>query len=137
MTTQKEAHAPLPGGRKRAGGRPAKSESERLKNVPLRMTAAERQEAEKNAADAGLTLSAYLRDRTLGKPVRGVVPAINREAYAELARLAGNLNQVAAHLNAGTMSPDWMLLHDMLSEIRREVGKLRLDLLGVTESGGR
>lgn len=136
MTTQKEAHAPL-GVEKRAGGRPAKPESEKLKNVPLRMTAAERQEAEKNASDAGLTLSAYLRDRTLGKPLKATVPAINREAYAELARLAGNLNQIAAHMNATGEMTDLIVLRAMIDDLNREVKILRLALLGIVEREDR
>jgi len=129
-----EAHAPLGVERKKAGGRPKKPESEQLKNVPLRMTAAERSEAEKNAADAGLTLSAYLRERTLGKPIKAVVPAINRGAYSELARLAGNLNQIAAHMNASGQTPDLILLRTMIDDLSREVKILRLALLGIIES---
>lgn len=122
---------PSPGGRKRIGGRPAKPESERLKNVPLRMTDAERRQAEDQARAAGLTLSAYLRARVLGKTVRGVVPAVNRAAYAELARTTANINQIAAHMNAGGDAPAG--LRDLLEEAAREVRILRLQLLGIQE----
>lgn len=132
--SENKAHAPLGVERKRAGGRPKKPESERLKNVPLRMTSAERAEAEKSAAEAGLTLSAYLRDRTLGKPLKAVVPAINREAYAELARLAGNLNQIAAHMNATGDMTVLPALPALIADLDREVKILRLALLGIVES---
>lgn len=127
---------PSPGGRKGRGGRPAKADSERLKTVPLRMTDSERQEAQEQANEAGLSLSAYLRARTLGKRVRSIVPAVNRAAYAELARTTANLNQIAAHLNAGGGTDTSVMgLRQLLEQAAQEVRILRLALLGIQQEG--
>jgi len=127
-------HTPPSVGRKKTG-RPAKSEADKLKNVPLRMTDSERAGAESNAIEAGLSLSAYLRARTLGKHLKSTVPAINREVYSELARLAGNLNQIAAHMNTTQhQTIDLIALRAIIDGLVSEVKTLRLALLGVVES---
>lgn len=125
---------PSQGGGKGRGGRPSKSDADLMKNVPLRMTAGERQQAEEAATAAGLTLSAYLRSRTLGKAVKGIVPAVNRQAYAELSRSTSNLNQIAAHLNSGN-HVDLESLRRLLTSTADEVRRLRLALLGIEENG--
>jgi hypothetical protein len=58
---------------------------------------------------------------------RHLVPEVNREAYAELAKLAGNLNQLARAAHEGRAVVPFPLLkatHDALNA-------LRLELLGV------
>jgi hypothetical protein len=54
-------------------------------------------------------------------------PAINREAWAELARAAGNLNQLARHLNAGGF------MHDG-PELAAELEKFRAALIAADGS---
>ena len=68
------------------------------------MTAVEVAEISERAASAGLTSAAYMRRRTLGRPVR--VTAVHRLAAAErieLQRIGANLNQVARALHSGAV----------------------------------
>ncbi|GAA0846409.1 plasmid mobilization protein [Cupriavidus pauculus] len=76
-----------------------------LRNVlAIRLNTGERALVEKRAAEAGLPTATFIRQAALGAvvPARPEIPAVNREAYLELARVGSNLNQVAHHLNAGT-----------------------------------
>ncbi len=64
----------------------------------------------------------WCRRAILGKPI-AVPPEPNREKYAESARWAANLSQIARHLNQGEI-PD-------LIEVRRELYLFRRSLLGL------
>ena len=60
---------------------------------------------------------------------------INREQYAELARLSSNLNQLAKLANSGQSVTVTVTVADaLLQRLAGEVGRLRLALLG---AGGR
>lgn len=45
--------------------------------------------------------AAWARNVLLGAPMRPTIPAINQQAYAELARLAANANQYQQRINSG------------------------------------
>lgn len=64
----------------------------------------------------------YIRAAAL-KTIPAQIPAINTEARAELAAIGNNLNQIAKALNGG--------LSVEIAEIQKELGRLRLALLGV------
>lgn len=72
-------------------------------------------------------LSAYIRSQAIaGKTqLSVVVPEINLKAYAELARAAGNLNQLARKLNAADIID--------VSQLQTELHAFRLALI----SGGQ
>lgn len=55
------------------------------------------------------------------------IPPVNREAWIELARLAANLNQFQASINAGRASG---YPSNFLEEVVAQVKALRRDLLG-------
>ncbi|MCC6142532.1 MAG: hypothetical protein LC110_08515 [Burkholderiales bacterium] len=88
------------------------------------------------ARGARLPLSILVRNAALGLeivPAAPTAPEINIEKYSELARLAGNLNQVTHHLNAGHIvatEREKLDLLDTLSMILTNVQHLRRDLLG-------
>jgi hypothetical protein len=65
----------------------------------------------------------YLRAAALHR-LPPTIPAINREAWAKLARSAANLNQIARHLNE--VGPS-----GFVNEVRAAVDVFRGDLLGV------
>ena len=69
----------------------------------------------------------YLRSAALGK-LPPTIPAVNREAWAALARVAGNLNQLARSVNEGRAVG--LDLRE-LGELRAAVQDVRRDLLGV------
>lgn len=66
----------------------------------------------------------WCRKAILGKPV-SVPPEPNRKMYAETARWAANLAQIAHHLNRGEAIE--------IDEIRRELFRFRRSLLGEDE----
>ncbi len=58
---------------------------------------------------------------------RPLVPELNREAYAELAHLASDLNQLAKASHTGKVVVSLGLLH----QANNKLHSLRLELLGV------
>jgi hypothetical protein len=69
----------------------------------------------------------YLRHASLGV-LPPTIPAINREAWANLARVCANFNQYQHLLNAGEASG-----HDplVIDQLREQVQQLRFSLLGI------
>lgn len=96
--------------------------------IGVRVNAAELADMRGKAAAVGLPLAQWLRIIGVSSFILSpLVPAINRQSYAELARLAGNLNQLARAAHAGkiTVAPN------LLEAIGRQVQLLRKELLGV------
>lgn len=113
------------------GGRPRVNGAEaRKRTIGVRVNAAEMDALQCKADSVGLPLSQWLRLVALSRYVpRPLVPEVNREAYAELAKLAANLNQItrAAHEGRAVVPfPVLKATHDILK-------KLRLALLGVPD----
>lgn len=79
------------------------------------------------ASAAGLSRSAFLRKVALGQRVEAV-PTANAERWQSLARLAGNLNQIAHAINAGRADG---VDPRMIDALQQEVRALRRALLGV------
>lgn len=94
--------------------------------VSVYLTAAEL--ADLDRLRGGVGRGAWLRRAGLGQSPRSV-PPINREAWAELARVAGNLNQHQRTINEGRAAPGPV----DLAEIRAVVDALRRELLGVAD----
>jgi len=121
-------------GERRRPGRPAKTAEERRDAViGVRVNAGERTLLADRAAAAGWDVGTYLREAGLRRRVVGAVPAVNVEAWRELARTTANLNQLTAHLNAGHR-PDPTgtgRLGETLAALAEAVRVLRLALLGV------
>ena len=77
-------------------------ELRRSRTIGVRVTAAEAAAIGERAASSRMTAAAYMRRRSLGRPVR--VTAVHRlaaEERVELQRIGANLNQVARALHAG------------------------------------
>lgn len=73
-------------------------------------------------------VSAHIRNCVLNKiPPR--IPEVNREAWAQLARAAANLNQYQKAVNEGMVPPEKF----NLSSLYKEVQGLRNDLLGIKD----
>lgn len=109
--------------------RPQKSVEElRLHTIGVRVNAAELADFRRKAAAVNLSLAQWLRSVGVsGLVLRPLVPAVNRQAYMELARLAGNLNQLARAAHEGRVSIAPLFLENM----QRQVQELRKELLGV------
>lgn len=108
-------------------GRPKVAPENVRRSVSVRLNGAEWASICRKADAAGVTPTAWMRRAALSRaPLRSVVPAVNREAYAELARLAANLNQLARAAHDGRVS----LSPTLFELLRKEVQQLRLELLG-------
>ena len=100
--------------------------------IGVRVNAAERALLDDQAMAARLDVGTYLREAGLRRRVVGAVPAINVEAWRDLARAMANINQLAAHLNGGGRFDErgTARIGDALDALREEVRALRLALLG-------
>ena len=120
------AEAPPP---KARGGRPKGDPSAvRLHRVNARLSSLELAALTAKAGQMSMTPAQWLREAALSRRLPSPpVPAINREQYVELARLAANLNQLARAANEGRA----VTVNDGLMErLTAEVKRLRLGLLG-------
>ena len=72
----------------------------------------------------GTSRGEWIRTKALSRKIPRAIPEINRKAWAELSRVASNLNQLTRFLNQGNGN---------LSATLIEVATLRKKLLGLTE----
>ncbi len=106
--------------------------------VPVRLTRGERDQLAEVSRDMGLSLSAYVRQVVLSRPLpprRAVrpIPEVNREGYASLAHALANLNQLARRLNErGADEPKTQELVAVLTLLAREVRDLQASFLGLS-----
>jgi len=118
--------------RRGRGGRP-KNEPGTVRDVTIGVRVSRSEfEALKAKADAmSVTPAHWLRQAALSRRLPSPpVPAINREEYASLARLAANLNQLARAANEGH---NVVVSNDLMADLNAEVNRLRLGLLGMGE----
>lgn len=71
--------------------------------VPVRLTEGERDQLAEVARDLGISLSTYMRQAVLSRPLpphRAVrpIPEVNRETYHALGRLAADVNAMAPRM---------------------------------------
>ena len=72
-----------------------------------------------------------MRLAALGKPPR-IVPELNKSAWAELSRTAGNLNQIARAIADGRLpSTDAPKAGKVVMEVRAELETVRRNLIGL------
>ncbi len=120
--------------RKSAGGRP-RGDPAAVRNatIGVRVSAGEYATLRAKAAQMHMTPAQWLREAALARRLPSPpVAAINREQYAELARLAANLNQLTRLADeGGRVKVADALLRRMTIEAKR----LRLALLGIGEAG--
>lgn len=123
------AAAAAPPPKRGRGGRPKNPPGTvRATTIGVRVSPAELETLQAKAAQMGLTPAHWLREAALSRRLpTPPVPPINREHYADLARLSGNLNQLAKLANTGhPVTVD----SAFLQRIGTEVARLRLALIG-------
>ncbi len=123
------AASPSPPQARRKGGRPRLDPtSVRAATIGVRVSLLELLALQDKAAQMGMTPAQWLRKAALDRRLPPApVPAINREQYAELARLSANVNQLARHANHGEIV---RVDADLLLRLGTEVRQLRLALIG-------
>lgn len=124
------ATSPAPPPPRGRGGRPRNAPGTvRDVTIGVRVSPAELEALTAKAQQMGMTPAHWLRDAALSRRLPAPpVPAINREEYADLARLAANLNQLARAANEGRV----VAVHEgLMQRLITEVNRLRLGLLGM------
>jgi hypothetical protein len=118
---------------RRRGGRPKGDPAAvRVETIGVRVSMDEYATLRVKAEQMGMTPAQWLREAALTRRLPSPpVPAINREEYAELARLAGNLNQLTRLANSGEPIT---VTDSLLGELGDEVRRLRLGLIGAERS---
>lgn len=114
-------------------GRPTlPSEDVRQYVIGVRVNLKERTLLASKARMLNLSLSQCLRELSIQKDIkRLVVPAVNRQAYAELSKLGSNLNQL---LQLSYRLDRNAIPERLINETLEAVTKLRCDLLGLNKT---
>lgn len=103
--------------------------SVRTATIGVRVSAREYDDLRAKAHQMGFTPAQWLREAALTRSLPSPpISAINREHYADLARLAANLNQLSHAVHEGK---NVIVSSALLEKIAAEVKKLRLSLLGM------
>jgi translation initiation factor IF-2 len=117
--------------RKAKGGRSAKKDPALVRSttVSVRVSASEYTELREKAKTMGFTPAQWLREAGLARPLPlPPVPAVNREEYAELARLAADVSELTRQANEGKQTA---VTSAFLEQLTTEVKQLRFALLGI------
>ena len=115
---------------RKRGPKPMPAADRRVHPVSVRLNSAELAHLDSARAGVRMQRGEYLRHASMGK-LPPTIPAINREAWASLARVAANLNQYQQAINAGTVHGH---PPEVIQELAELVQKLRAELLGINES---
>jgi len=105
--------------------------------VPVRLTNAERDQLAEVARDLGISLSTYLRQAALSRPLpprRAVrpIPEINRETYHDLGKVGADLNAIARRFAERGRAPGTAEVVEAVELLTRLLGTVRAELLGTT-----
>ena len=98
--------------------------------VSTRVTISDSLQLARRAKEAGLSKSAFVRQAALTGTIQpqAEIHQINEQHWQALAGMGANLNQLAAHLNAGGYSADGQ--PGLLEECRRLLADVRASLIG-------
>jgi hypothetical protein len=107
--------------------------------VPVRLTEGERDQLAEVARDLGISLSTYMRQAILSRPLpprRAVrpIPEVNRETYHALGRLVADVNAIARRIAERRREPSTSEVLEALDQVTRFVGTVRAEVLGTTLS---
>lgn len=103
--------------------------------VPVRLTEGERDQLAEVARDIGVSLSTYMRQVVLARPLpprRAVrpIPEVNRETYHALGRVAADLNAIARSWAERRRGAGTAEVVEAVELLTRLLGTVRGELLG-------
>jgi hypothetical protein len=113
--------------RRRRGPAPLGADDKRDHTVSVRVNAGELDRLDSLRAEVAMQRGEYLRAAALHQ-LPPTIPTVNREAWAAMARVAGNLNQYQTAINEGRAR---QYPSGFLADLRDLVNDLRRDLIGV------
>lgn len=109
---------------KRKRGPDPKPESELRKHpITCRLTDQELEQVDQGKPQ-GMSRGEWIRTKALKRKLPRSIPEMNRQAYAELARLAANLNQYMRAVNQGEVpdqEPDLFSIYEAVNALRRQI----------------
>lgn len=108
------------------GPRPLLADEKRNHCVSVRLNKQELADLDQGREKVKMQRGEYLRYASRGV-IPKTIPEINREAWADLARLAANVNQQQAAINSGLATST--LESGALKELYLAIQALRLDLI--------
>lgn len=115
--------------KRRHGPTPKPTAEQRRHAVSCRLTDAEL--ATLDARRGEVSRGEWLRLAALAKPPR-IVPSVNKVAWSDLARSAGNLNQLTRLIHEGKLPvADRSKVSAQLMQLRAEMDQLRRLLIGL------
>lgn len=114
--------------KKKRGGQTLPADEKRTHCVSVRLNQVELAELDQAREKTEMQRGTYLRSVSRGV-VPKIIPEINKQAWRELARMAGNLNQLQAAINSGQLVGG-QVATDMITELYLEVQGLRMELIG-------
>jgi hypothetical protein len=105
--------------------------------VPVRLTEAERDQLAEVSRDLGISLSTYVRQAVLSRPLpprRAVrpIPEVNRQTYHTLGRLAADVQAIARVVAERRREPGDRGVLEALELVTRLLGTVRAEVLGTT-----
>lgn len=115
--------------KRRHGPKPKPASEQRRHPVSCRLTDAEL--ARLDARRGQVSRGEWMRLAALGKPPR-IVPEVNKVAWADLARAAGNLNQITRAINEGRLPvKDVPSVGKVVMDVRAQLDAVRRHLIGL------
>lgn len=117
-------HQP-PKKKQRRGPKPLDPATKRMHTVSVRLNAEELERLDQKRKVSSMQRGEWLRAAALHR-LPPSIPELNREAWAVLARSAGNLNQLARTLNEGA-GVNLTEIKTLLADLRRSLIGARLD----------
>ena len=113
------------------------SRARRAAIVPVRLTEGERDQLAEVARDLGISLSTYVRQVVLSRPLpprRAVrpIPEVNRQTYHALGKLAADVSAIARRMAERRREPGAPEVLEALELVTRFVGAVRAEVLGTT-----
>lgn len=116
---------------RRHGPKPKPPEEQRRHAVSCRLTDAELALVDERRG--AVSRGEWIRLTALAKPPR-IVPAINKVAWADLARAAGNLNQITRAINEGKLPvKDVPSVGKAVMDVRAQLDAVRRLLIGLED----
>jgi mobilization protein NikA len=116
---------------------PSATRPRRAAVVPVRLAESERDQLAEVARDLGLSVSTYMRQVVLSRPLpprRAVrpIPEVNRETYHALGRLAADVNVIARRMAERRREAGAREVLEALELVTRFLGTVRAEVLGTT-----
>src|SRR5262245_33126865 len=101
--------------------------------VPVRLTKGERDQLAEVARDFGMSLSTYIRQAVLSRPLpprRAVrpIPEVNRETYHALGKLAADVNAIGRRMAERRREPGAPDVLEALELVTRFLGTVRAEV---------